>query len=452
MTVRGFIDVTPDKWFYDDVMDCANYLLEDESPLVVGIPYCSFEAGKPNYIKEFKGNGQVIFTLDVALTITPDNPLLAYVDGVQTFYREAKEVNGKTTVTMYAPVNGQVLFKYIGSPRMRRIAGTNTPDGHGKPAGDCSPDLEYPHYQLNFGKEADKSIYQYVYNPNSRTFFESVTCAGTQLKRVHIPDGEWYISNHNELLAKYIGDKPNLYTITPGGNIHCSFNVANMKCAIRYQMKVRGILMNTGGEFIPASQKVKYLDRFFPDGHLTRAEAFTVIDRLRRSYYQRFTDSEPPSAVINDTFVAESCQDRFVTTSRFRVGEQLEVKINGFLKQVGIDYVQANDHTILFKYNVPEGSVVTIKRTKQESFFWDGRLFDQYLPDGSPNPKNLLNTWYRDTVISMENERTRSGDELVVGIPHGDVIKFDGDEYTTRAQAVVLLNRFRKWAVETFKG
>jgi len=429
VTVRGFVDVTPDKWFYDDVMDCANYLLEDDSPLIVGIPYCSFEAGKPNHTQEFKGNGQSVFTLDKALTITPDNPLFVYIDGVQTFYKEAKIEGSKTKVTLYSPVtNAQsILFKYIGSPRMK-------PDK--KPYGDCGS-VEYPHYQLQFGKEADKSIYQYVYNLDGRGFSEVVSCFGTQLKRIRISEGEWYLSNHNELLAKYIGDKPNLYTITPGGIVYCSFNVANMKCKIRYQMKVRGILVTTGGEFIPASQKVKYLDRFFPDGQLTRAEGFSIIDRLRRSYYQRFTDAEPPGATIDDTFVVEDCQDTFVTSSRFRIGEPLEVKVNGFLKTLGIDYIQVNDHSVQFKYLLPAGAVVTIKRIKKESHFAD---------------RDSLGAWYKDAVISMENERTRAGEPLIEGVLSGGQLYFDGESYMTRAQAIVLLNRFRKWAIETFKG
>ncbi|MED0735881.1 hypothetical protein [Aneurinibacillus thermoaerophilus] len=115
----------------------------------------------------------------------------------------------------------------------------------------------------------------------------------------------------------------------------------------------------------------------------------------------------------------------------------MEVKVNGFLKTLGVDYIQVNDHAVQFKYLLPAGAVVTIRRTRQESHFADGAK---------------LGAWYKDAVISMENERTRAGEPLIEGVLRGGQMYFDGEAYMTRAQAIVLLNRFRKWAIETFKG
>ena len=74
-----FLDVTSNKWYYNEMVEASNIMLEDGEPLIKGIPYNTFEEGKPYIYKEFKATaGQKEFVLDKAITPTNNNPLFVY--------------------------------------------------------------------------------------------------------------------------------------------------------------------------------------------------------------------------------------------------------------------------------------------------------------------------------------------------------------------------------------
>ncbi|NMA87004.1 MAG: hypothetical protein GX968_06735, partial [Tissierellia bacterium] len=82
-----FLDVTSNKWYYNEIVEASNIILEDGEPLIVGIPYNVFMEGKPYIYQEFKATaGQKEFMLNKAITPSSDNPLFVYINGVQTVY------------------------------------------------------------------------------------------------------------------------------------------------------------------------------------------------------------------------------------------------------------------------------------------------------------------------------------------------------------------------------
>lgn len=53
--IRKWVDVNEGDWFYNDVMEATNMVLEDGEVFVAGINYNKFEEGKPLYMKKSKG-------------------------------------------------------------------------------------------------------------------------------------------------------------------------------------------------------------------------------------------------------------------------------------------------------------------------------------------------------------------------------------------------------------
>ena len=100
-----FLDVTSNKWYYNEIVEASNILLEDGKPLIEGIPYNVFEEGKPYIYREFKATaGQKEFTLNKEVTPSNDSPLFVYIDGVQTVYKNVEAGGGSTKVTLYSGV------------------------------------------------------------------------------------------------------------------------------------------------------------------------------------------------------------------------------------------------------------------------------------------------------------------------------------------------------------
>ena len=173
-----FLDVIPSKWYYNEIVEASNILLEDGRLLIVGIPYNVFEPGKPYIYQEFKATaGQKEFVLDKAITPTNDNPLFVYVGGVQTVYKEVIPEGNKTKVVLYSgvPANTIVAFASYGVPKV---------DEFGRPSQTSSESIRYPNVRL-------QGYANYYYNPFYRGKREYVSAFGRYLKRANITQEEW---------------------------------------------------------------------------------------------------------------------------------------------------------------------------------------------------------------------------------------------------------------------
>jgi len=459
-----WIDVKESAWYFAEIEEASRIILEDGQPFVVGIPYNAFEPDAPYLYEEHTAQkGQVVFTLSKKIIPTNANPLYVYIDGVQTVYKSATTNSaGTTDVELYsAPREGALVsFAIYGKPVI---------DKFGKPTVDKA--YSYPKYTLQHGSN-------YVYVKFGRSFNEYVYAFGRALKRAPVEDEEWTnTSNWEEIAQKYIGYHTDVYCVAPGGIVYMPYNLNNVTCTISYLYEEDGVYKIANETFKPTASEVLYINRFFPDAYITRGEAYALIDRLRKHFYSRFTDREAPSNIMNETYIAYEAQQVFKLNTRYPAGTGLlQVKVDDVLKTVNVDYIEFDDHTVLFKYPLKKDSVVNFSFIKDKSTRFEDVGYDKSMKvvgTGEIIPLNGSTAWWKDTVLAMEDEKLNDGTYLIQGY---DNVKYDTDgtilvddmynpiydssqenhlflanSLLTRAEAVTFLNRFRKWCIERFK-
>jgi len=470
-----FLDVTSDKWYYNEIVEASNIILEDGDPLIVGIPYNVFQEGKPYIYQEFKATaGQKEFLLNKAITPSNDNPLFVYVNGVQTVYKSVEPSGTGTKVTLYTgvPANAVVAFASYGVPQL---------DEYGRPFTTGIPNAKYPSVKL-------QGASNYYYNQFYRGKRETVSAFGKYLKRASITFEEWNAnpSKRSKLLQKYIGYNDNVYFIDPEGTLYVPYNLNGVTCKVTYFTYEGYVKVNTQ-EVVPVSDNVLHLNRVFPDAYITRAEAFVLIDRLRRTLYSRFSDTKASSYKLDATIIAYEGQRAISIPGRYEVGKNdIEVYLNGKKQTVGKDYIEQDGYTIVFKDYLKEGDEVRVKsdRNKSNNLVDVGTRTKYYRPDkgtfiningtiGNPDPDD--DSWWAPHILALEQEVLSTGEPLVVGMPirgsfthEGqkvvtvDSMKYpiqgQGEEenwfmpetFMTRAHAATILNKFRKLMLEKF--
>lgn len=457
------------------MIEITNYRLEDGEPLVAGIPYNVFE--KPRlYVEVEAGQGQREFNLGRIINVVPDNPLYVYVNGVQTMYKGVKDSEGNLgttgdTVVLYAGANlGDIVsFLQPGVPRFVTSDGQVVGSEHeGRPYIDILG--KYPRKPLLDGHE-------YYYNSQYMRFNEYCYAYGRALRRAVIPVNEWRRVTSDAqleaLLQKYIGYEVDVYTISPNnvndfpyaatlaqlaGNYDPAYGDGKIRSWIFLPYNLEGVTVTLdyvvwsneignfklkGGYFQAFSPNglVNYLDRFFPGTFVYRAEAALFLNRLRKSFYRRFTDTEPSywdgSAVVTEEkHIAPNCTgyirlhnrvlpDRDKTTTRVYVnGERLRSDEWGFVDDISVQIDTK-------KIQVVNGDTIEFYQRRTTTRFVD-----------------IEYSWMKSGIMEMELERYSDGKYLLEGTAGN---RFNPYDKLTRAEAVVLLNRFRKWAIERFK-
>lgn len=456
----AWVDVQPSNWFYNEIMEASRIELEDGNPFIAGIPYNTYITGAPYIMEEFiAGSAQTEFTLSSATTPTPANPLYVYIDGVQSMYKSVTtdSSTGKTKVVLYtAPGNGKtVTITSYGKPKL---------DDFGKPT--LNGTTRYPTAQLSAGAD-------YVYDPFNRKYQETAYAYGTQLKKVHVSEEEWKntgLTNH-EIAQKYIGYSTDKYMVTPSGVLMVPYNLNGATITIAY-------LENSAGYAKPKTEKLKvnstniaHNDRFFPNAYITRAEAFTLIDRLRQTFYSRFTDTKAPTNILDDTQYSHVTQRLFRVNGYFPVGTgELEVYRND-VKLDPSQYKEEDNHTVILNIPCEDGEKLQFKYSKSVStrFHDVGNNVTYRTPNGDVKVGGTVDVWWVQNVLAMEDETFNNGEFLINGLAvstSGDVVTVDkmynptgtandawfmGQTCLTRAEAVAFLNRFRKWVIERLK-
>jgi hypothetical protein len=473
MKMRSFIDVTPSDWFFEDVSEAANTYLEDGEPLITSIPYSTFQDGAPYLYEEHVAiDHQSYFTLSQLVQPTDDNPLYVYIDGVQTIY-QAWYINdrGTTDVQLYSGVRGGavVSFVSVGKPQVDRFGKPNLNAGY-----------SYPEKVLDHGDT-------YIYDPFNRSYQEYCFAFGRKLKRLNVPDSDWANMSEFDVCDKWIGDKQDVYAVSPrSGKIFLPMNLNNVTLTFQYLSLENGTIRVRGGDFKATAPTgvVAFNNRFFPNAKITRAEAFHLINKLRKSFYQRFTDSEPPSADFQEVYYAYDGQAVFKLKNRYTVGDgSLKVYIGSDEEMTLITtssglYREFDDHTILFTPPLPLGKKVVFERHKTGSTRFKDVGYEKNMLIGStgdvvPVGGGDTNTWWVRSVLDMENEKYNDTEYLIQGIgitkfgTNGEAVvdeDYNPEQGTeeeetwfmpktllTRAQAVTFLNRFRKWCINSFK-
>ncbi|NGQ95318.1 hypothetical protein G3578_09140 [Brevibacillus sp. SYP-B805] len=425
---KRWVDIHAGQWFYNEIMEATNYYLEDGEPLVAGMTYDKFDS--PRIYEEFQAAGQATFTLPEAVTPTGDNPLYVFIDGVKTIY---KSVNGNTVELYAAPkVGSTVSFFMPGKPAL---------DADGRPVS-AGGVYYYPSYTLNFGGNANL---EYYYNPFDMKYLEYLYAFGRALKRANVQAAEWTsYADKQELLKKYIGYRDDIYAVDPNtGTVYVPYSLNNVSLQFVYTAhdKSNGSYKLMKGTLKATSSSVSYNDRFFPDAKMTRAEGIAFLDRLRQSFYQRFTDAEPPKGSFHDIQIAYTGQKVFRVNGAFNTdGTDLVVRVDAaILSKAKGEYTIIDDRTVLLAQPLKDGQVVEFIFAKNRSKFSD-----------------VSNTaWYYPHVIALEMEyyNAEAGRRwLLTGrVATEDDALLVPDAFMTRAEAVSLLNRFRHWGIQKFK-
>lgn len=470
--MTSWVDVTPDDWFYNEVTEASNILMEDGEPFIAGIGYGSFLEGAPYVYDEQEGaKGKRKFTIKQKIVPTPANPLFVYVDGTQTMHKSVTNPTDSTTeVVLYtAPRQGSLVsFVSIGKVKVDRF---------GKPA--------EPESWSGFGhpKHLLESGAAYAWNPMSRKYQEYLYAFGRPLKRISIDDSLWKASDHAALVRKYLGNKTDCYMVSPAPSayIYLPYNLNGVTCRFSHQVFKNGSYQMRSYDIRATAGLPWRNDRFFPDALITRAEAFTLIDRLRKTLYSRFTDLDAPGAKLEQTIYAQEAQTRFRLNGSYPAGNgRIKVKRNGTLLTKDVNYIETDNRTITFVNPQEKGWRLDFYFEKAISTrFMDvgvkTAIYDQDTPEtisvsGSEGP-----AYWVDPVLALENETFQNGQFLIEGIQVGkfyngwpvvdnmhnpvSTTSSDADKkpyfmpmaLMDRAQTVSFLNRFRKWSLETFR-
>lgn len=469
-----WIDVAPNDWFYKDVIEASNIKMEDGRDLISGIPYGGFEENAPYVYEEHVANGgQTEFIISSVIEPRPENPLYVYIDGTQTVFKSAELVEGGTKVTLYSsPRQGAIVsFASFGIPKV---------NNYGKPSYPSVP-VQYPSYQLSKGSA-------YVYDRFASRVREYVYAFGRQLKRVDVSDTEWASASNNlqKLLSEKIGYENDLYCVSPSGVVYLPYNLNNVTCKMVYGY-MQGYIIATSETFKPQSPSVLFTNRFFPYALITRAEAFTLINRLRITFYRRYTDSKPPSHIMEEEFVAYEGQVAFLTNGRYPAGEgELKVWKNGKLLTRNKDYIESSQYEVVLLKPLSEGDVIKYYWRKLKSdrlvdvgaktryyVVPEGRYIEVNGEVGNQNPED--DSWWAANVLDLEQEVLSDGTRMVSGRPvtnysttgglktvnvGSNLTELNGNQETeywfmpesfmSRAEAVTILNKFRALCIERF--
>ncbi len=473
MTFKKFIDVFPGDWYYNEVIEASNYQMEDDSPFIASIPYNGFKSGMERFYIEITAGGQVEFDLGQSIIVCAENPLYVYIDGVQSVYKCIKDSSGTEGLTgnivvLYAPpaVGSVVAFYLAGVPAFTPV--DNEVEGRPYILGNPM----YPRKPLQDGNI-------YYYDPQRMRANEYCYAFGRQLKRAIIPNNEWRVIDTEEkleiLLKKYIKYEPDIYVVSPKSIsdfpyaaqlvalatdpkydpydtgvyldyaqrswIFLPYCLENVTLKFEYCVYDSGQWTVKGGEFRANSPsgKVMYLDRFFPKTYVTRAEAVTWLNRLRVSFYNRFTDANPAynegglgNIVVKETYNAYKNQTLFGLTNHYIVGDNSLRVIKNDVRLNSSEYIEVNSNMVELKTPCAHGDIIKFYGKREHSRFVDV----------------LDDAWYKWPIMEIEMETFKDGKYLIEGV--GDN-RFEPERRLNRAEAVALLNRFREWCIERFK-
>lgn len=459
-------DVTQYDWFFNDVMEATNTLMQDAKPLISGISYKVFQSGAPAfYVEQNGGSGRRTFTINKYAIPTNENPLNVFVDGVQTQYKAVTQdaTAGTTTIEMYvAPPEGSIVAF--------QSAGIAEVDRFGQPiwSGDAS---YYPSKKLDYGD-------YYVYDPFARNRGEYLWAFGRMLKRAHITPQEWASTPIHDLISKHIGMVPDVYAISPQGYIYLPYNLNGVTCRLQYWSYESGNYYQRGGTFqaYSTSTTLTYNNKFFPNALITRAEAYTLISRLRDTLYARFSDQDAPGAKLDQTIRMYTGQKVIRLNGNYPAGTgQLQVKLDGVVMYKDVHYTEFDNHTILWKTPLEDGQMVSVyyEKTASTRFPDVGHAYNIYNETDDQTLSVGADAWWKNYILAMEDETFADGSYLINGLTPNKFLDsttvvtdqwyrpawgnqatqrwFMGDAVLTRAEAVTFLNRFRKWCLERFK-
>lgn len=303
MLTKRWIDVDPLDWFYRSVLEADRIYLDPnkEETLFSGKLYNKFISGKERKVVNFTTvEGQTKFKIS-GYKPHPDELVYVIIDGVLTspsklendWVHVGQPLAGGLKVTVFLSGVPEML---TGDPMKNDAANCIiTPL-----INSCTP--AYPSAKLEKQKDYVFDL-RYFYN-------EYCVCLGKKLQRVNVT-----VKSEEPIqaaLQRTIGYKRDCYTIIDG-YLYVSYNLNGFPCLVNYNYKSKGVVKNRQNEPVtPKSSCAVYNDRFFPDITLTRAEFFVLLQRMRKNFYNRYTDREYVPNTVNNTERYISDRDQIV--------------------------------------------------------------------------------------------------------------------------------------------
>ncbi len=267
-----FIDVIPYHWAFNDIEEMYYQKIPDGTYFFSGIPYNIFEIGKRPVDIEIpvSVSGQSEFVIDGYINPTSDNPFLAYVDGIEVGYDEVvpdKPSIGKSFIKLKRGVRigSTVRFYSAGVPAMIENDIMKRPVGVDS---NISTSLPYAQIPLD-------DLFSYLYDPLNALTVEVAKWNGRQLRRVNLSDE-----------IKFEDD----YSII-NNRLYTHYYLNNALVEVIYLTQKDGIIKSNYTILKPHSDSIIYTNRFFPDTIMSRAEAITIVNKIRITMCMKYTDS-----------------------------------------------------------------------------------------------------------------------------------------------------------------
>ena len=277
-----FFDVLPNYWYYNDVVELEDIILDNDKQFISGFPFNNFVVGKEavDIIVNVTQSG-VEIVLDIVIRDTTDNRATVYVDGFITSAKITPDspVAGKTKVSLTRPISqGQTV----------RIIQQGVPmvdSGTGRPSANGQKPFSYPHFDV-----ITDSNLMYASDITQTFWSERALYNGAELRRVEYSDSihtnKTFFSNDYE------------YTVSPDGILYAPFNLNNEVIEIKYSYIdiSTGVIGTDGYTKLRATlgidESLVYFG-FFPNAKITRSEFFAILNNLRLYLTRKYSVGEP---------------------------------------------------------------------------------------------------------------------------------------------------------------
>lgn len=287
--IKRWIDISPKDWFYRVVLEADRIYLDPQKKetLFSGKLYRKFIQGKPRAVYNFTTTeGQTKFNIK---GYKPDSreTVIIYIDGVP---HPPSKLETDYVHVGFPLAGGKEVSVYL-SGVVAMHQGDHTPENcQTYPLIDsCTP--TYPSKKLEMASEY---VFDLHYPLN-----EAAVCMGKKLRRVNVEVRQ--DESVQNALARTIGHEPDCFTIIDGV-LYVSYNLNGFPVYVNYNYKAGAVIKNRQREkVVPISECAVYNDRFFPHITVSRAEFFVLLQRMRKSLYNKFTDRGYQPIVVDKT-------------------------------------------------------------------------------------------------------------------------------------------------------
>ncbi|MDQ0176232.1 hypothetical protein [Bacillus chungangensis] len=298
-TVR-WLDVNTTQWFYRNVLEAERIFLDSkkEEKLYSGKLYNKFVTGKTRSVHNFTTTeGQTRFNIS---GYKPDSReiVIVYIDGVPT---KPSKLETDFVYIGHPIAGGKEVSVYLSGVLDMHQGDETSENCHIYPK-TIGCQVLYPNKKLDM---ADKYEFDLRYGLN-----EMAVCMGQKLRRVNV-DVQVGESIHSALM-RTIGYKHNCFTII-NGVLYVSFHLNQFPILVNYNYKSGAVIKNRQREkVVPSSTCAIYNDRFFPNITIPRFEFFSLLQRMRKNFYNRYTDRGYQPKVIDKTERYIKDREKFV--------------------------------------------------------------------------------------------------------------------------------------------